>query len=749
MNPKLRHFLCATGAWLFSMQAASALPDLRGYNGLVTGGVSYPFDIQETSADWGDAIHIRFAEANFGDAAGTHKIGIFVSADSNIDPVTDVRIATYNVGSIGASGVVFVNYGTQGTITLPASNPLPGAPTTIYFGMVVDVDGQVTEGDETNNRNLGSTIDRDDTPLTITPPVPDIFATDSVAPNNDAAIPFGSVANDGPGQSRGVQTLTVINKGKASLNVTGITVTGSAFSLVEIASSTQSFISTTSLPRVIAKNGGESWVFTVQFDPATTGAATGTLSIATNDPDTPVLAIALSGTGSPIPDIALTTPEAVETDFGGVLMDGAGGVSATRTITLKNVGSGPLTVSQNGISLLTGAPFSLVSVTSSTQGVLNLATAARTMAAATETWDVVVRFDPTALGTFTDGLKVLSDDPDEATFTVSLRGQGLNPMKLEVTDSSGSPTDKSIAYPGTHADGAGLVASSATVTLKNSGEAPLTVSQNGITFATGTHFTLGSVISDVAGAIDLTIASKQIASGNAETWTATILFDPTTAGALTDTLRIASDDPALALTTVALSGTGLNEPDLSITDSVTPPTDLAVNFGPVLNDGAGSVEVLQTAVLKNLGAQPLVIGQNGLTRTGSTAFRIVSVVSSTDGPVDVSSASAAVRTISPAQAETWTVTLGFDPTADGAVTATLGVASNDPQTPSVSAALSGTGSTDHRPAGTFGPTECVCRFHRTHHLAGQLCGRKCHDRALSRCRHQSRQRSYPDRQRAE
>lgn len=199
-----------------------------------------------------------------------------------------------------------------------------------------------------------------------------------------------------------------------------------------------------------------------------------------------------------------------------------------------------------------------------------------------------MRFDPAVLGLSNDGLKVLSDAPSKSSFTVSLRGIGLNPMKLEVTDSSGSPTDESIAYPGTHADGVGLVPSPATVTLKDSGEAPLAIWQNGITFATGTHFRIAGIMSDTAGAIALSASAKTLASGDAKTWTGTVLFDPTTPGALADTLRIASDDPTSALTIVALNGTGLDVPGISITDSVAPPNDLAVNFGSVLNDGAGA-----------------------------------------------------------------------------------------------------------------------------------------------------------------
>lgn len=675
--------LCAMHA-----QQLMAGPDIRGY-----GNQGYAFNVQESNANWGDYVTLTWAVLNYGTASsGSFKVGLYLSADSNIDPATDYRFITVQFPSLTPdNGAGYLN----ALFLLPSVNPLPGSPSTIYIGMVVDVDNEVVEDDETNNRNLGTGIDRDDTPLTITPPVPDIFATDSVVPGNDNAIPFGSVSNDGVGNSRGVQTLTVINKGKATLNVTGITLSGSsAFSIVAIASSIQSFVSTSSLPRAIAKNGTENWVFTVQFDPTTSTALTGTLTITTNDPDTPSLAIALSGTGTPVPDIALTTPEAVETDFGDVVQDGAGGGSTTRTVTLKNIGTGPLTVNQNGITFLTGTHYQVVSVTSSTQGVLNLATAPRTMAAAgAETWDVVVRFDPTAFGQLNDGLRVASDDPDEATFTVSLRGRGLQPMQLVVTDSIGAAGDHAMAYPDTHADGANLVTSSATVTLKNSGEAPLTISQDGLTFVTGTHFRVASVSSDQTGAVDLSAATKTIAGGNGETLTVTVVFDPLGTGALADTLRIASDDLAAPLVTVALTGTGLSEPDIRVTDSAAPGDDLAVPFGTVLNDGAGGRTATHTLVLSNPGAQPLVIGQNGLTFSGGAGFGVNGIVSSIDGAVDVTSANAAARTLSPAQAETWTVTLAFDPAANGAATSTLSIASNDPQTPVTQVALSGTGAT--------------------------------------------------------
>jgi hypothetical protein len=90
-------------------------------------------------------------------------------------------------------------------------------------------------------------------------------------------------------------------------------------------------------------------------------------------------------------------------DFGAVINDGAGGATANRTVTLTNPGTGPLTVSQNGLSLINGTGWQIVSITSNTQGAINLASAAKTIAAAgAETWLVLLRFDPASVASFSE-----------------------------------------------------------------------------------------------------------------------------------------------------------------------------------------------------------------------------------------------------------------------------------------------------------------------------------------------------------
>ena len=76
---------------------------------------------------------------------------------------------------------------------------------------------------------------------------------------------------------------TVQNTGTATLNISGASVSGTGFSLQG-----------TYPGAIVAGGSGD---FTVRFSPASAGSYTGTLSVNSNDPDTPTLNIGLKGTG--------------------------------------------------------------------------------------------------------------------------------------------------------------------------------------------------------------------------------------------------------------------------------------------------------------------------------------------------------------------------------------------------------------------------------------------------------------------
>ncbi len=390
-----------------------------------------------------------------------------------------------------------------------------------------------------------------------------------------------------------------------------------------------------------------------------------------------------------MPNLVVTDSVAPANDqtvnFGNI---GVGGTAGTATVTLTNNGSGPLTISQNGISLPSG-PFSITGITSSTQGTINLASGSQTIAAAgAETWTVNLSFAPTATGLVQQPLTILSNSQNAPTTIVSLLGTGMTLPHLVVADSVPPPGDLAVNLGSVEADGPGKQLATQTVTLSNTGQLPLTINQNGINLATGSQFKIASITSSTQGTISLSGGPLTIAANSGETWTVTLQFDPSTAGALSDTLRIASNDPASPTTSVALSGTGLNQPALVVTDSDTPNNDLQQSFPPTLNDGAGGQSSTRTVQLTNIGTQPLVVAQNGIQLLAGTDFQIVSVVSSTSGTVNLSAGSA---TLAPTSNETWTVTLRFDPRSTATLTDTLRITSNDPVNPTVNVTLTGQG----------------------------------------------------------
>jgi len=170
-----------------------------------------------------------------------------------------------------------------------------------------------------------------------------------------------------------------------------------------------------------------------------------------------------------------------------------------------------------------------------------------------------------------------------------------------------------------------------------------------------------------------------------------LLFDPVAPGNQSTTLNLQSNDPDEATVAIALSGLGLNEPDLRVTDSQGDTGDKSIDYSFTLNDGVGSQNKQETITISNIGAQPLIVAQNGITLATGTGYAISSVVSSIDGAVNLASANDAERTIDPASAETWAVTVTFDPTSNATLNDTVQIQSNDPDTAQTDVALAGIG----------------------------------------------------------
>jgi hypothetical protein len=214
------------------------------------------------------------------------------------------------------------------------------------------------------------------------PPQPDIDA-------NPKSLIFGSV----PVGNHLDRVLTVRNVGAATLRVSKLSFSHPAFTLV---SPTAPF----------EVRSGRLMSLTVRFMPPALGLHTSSLTIESNDPDEAMFVVPLSGEGLPsVPDIDVTP---LSLNFGSV----AFGQSATRTLTVQNVGTAPLMVSSFSLS---GSPaYSIISP----QTPFNILPNGQQM--------VTIRFAPTpnTPGVQTATLTLTSNDPDEPKVSVSLTGTG-------------------------------------------------------------------------------------------------------------------------------------------------------------------------------------------------------------------------------------------------------------------------------------------------------------------------------------
>jgi Abnormal spindle-like microcephaly-assoc'd, ASPM-SPD-2-Hydin/Protein of unknown function (DUF1573) len=185
------------------------------------------------------------------------------------------------------------------------------------------------------------------------------------------------------------QTIQVSNPGNATLTITQASVTGTGFS-------------TNGLSLPLSINPGQSATFNAQFQPSSTGSASGGISIVSNAAGSPS-GVSLSGTGITATEtLSLST---TSVNFGNVDT----GVSSTQTETVTNTGNSNVQISQISIS---GTGFSLsgasVPVTLSPSQKL--------------TFSVI--FNPTTAGSVTGGVTITSNAAGSPA-TVALSGSGV------------------------------------------------------------------------------------------------------------------------------------------------------------------------------------------------------------------------------------------------------------------------------------------------------------------------------------
>ena len=193
---------------------------------------------------------------------------------------------------------------------------------------------------------------------------------------NLAATCLGSVS---------LADLNVCNTATADLMVSGIASSNAQFSVQTPSSG---------YPVKIGPNA--CFPFKVSFAPTAEGPQTATLSVSSNDPETPVVAVAATATGTQ-KDIRVTGSTAF-----GVVSAWSPGI---RTLAVCNIGSCPLAVSGATINCL---DFSLV------------ANPLPATLASSACVDLAVEFTPTLPGPKTCQLQITSNDPDTPIVTRTL-----------------------------------------------------------------------------------------------------------------------------------------------------------------------------------------------------------------------------------------------------------------------------------------------------------------------------------------
>ncbi len=304
-----------------------------------------------------------------------------------------------------------------------------------------------------------------------------------------SAVAFGSVSTG----SMGSQTITLTNSGSASLTISQATASGAGFGITGIAT-----------PLTI--NPGQVATFTAQFAPTSAGNATGSISIVSSAPNSP-LTIALTGTGTQ-PQIAATPSTAA---FGNV----STGTSNSQTITVSNGGSASLSISSVSV---TGAGFNISGIS-----------APLTIAAGKNaTFNAV--FAPATAGAVSGSITLANNSPN-SPMSIPLSGTGIASTKLLGLSTT------SLSF-GNVNDGS---SSSLSVALTNNGNANVTISNVG---ANSAAFSASGV------------TSGEMLTPN-QSVTVTVLFAPSTAGAVNGSVTISSDatnSPA----TISVSGTGVS-----------------------------------------------------------------------------------------------------------------------------------------------------------------------------------------------
>ena len=369
------------------------------------------------------ALQAKFAPTTAGAAAGS------VTITSNAQPTTSsvslsgtgvsatytmsftpgsVSFGNVNVGSSGTQTVQLGNTGNSSVtisqvsasgsgvsvsgLTAPVTiGPSQNVPVTVKFAPTASgaVAGSVTV---TNSEGVNAVA-----AVTGTGAQVGISVTPSSAS-------FGSVVTG----STNSQTIQIRNSGTASLTVSQVSATGTGFS-----------VSGAAVPLTLSPGGSST--FNVQYAPTSAGTGTGSVTIASNAPNTPST-VSLSGTAVAANYTLSVNPASLS--FGSV----NNGSTASQSFSVTNTGNSNVSISS---ITATGTGFSVTSGGSAVTLSPNQSTT------------VGVQFAPTAAGSVTGAVTISSNVTGPSG--VALSGTGVAPQLTHTVALSWGASTSSVA----------------------------------------------------------------------------------------------------------------------------------------------------------------------------------------------------------------------------------------------------------------------------------------------------------------
>ena len=425
------------------------------------------------------------------------------------------QVTVSNTGNASMNVTSILSTGTDNTmfsVAVGGTNPCANLTPTIAAGANCTVNVTFTPssaGGKTASLSVSSNGGNGTVPLSGTGTAPGISVTPA------GPINFGSIQTS---LTSTPTQVTISNTGVGPLNVSGITLGGT--NPGEFAVATGGTRACATLAPTIPAS--DYCTVNVTFTPTTVGNKAASLTVTSNASPA---GVTLEGIGiNPNISVAPVGP----IDFGSALISQT---SAPTQVTISNTGTTPLVVGSIGIG---GANATMFAVA---VGGANACASLTPTIAAGGNCTVNVTFAPTSIGAKTATLIITSNDGDTPTASVTLNGNGIDPA-ISISPIGPINFDPLLL---------GDTSPATQVTISNTGTTPLVVSSIAIGGTDNTQFAVVVGGANACASLTPTIA----AGGNC---TVNVTFAPTSTGAKTATLNVASNvSPA----SVTLNGTGI------------------------------------------------------------------------------------------------------------------------------------------------------------------------------------------------